>query len=111
MKQLLTTYRRAFKVISLLIVSTFIFAQFATASHVHDHAETDLAPCAVCITTSHNDGDLDIPPPEPSEPLIPSVNHLTQSIISQPLPPFARDDDKAPPPSDIRPSAPRAPPV
>lgn len=100
--------------IGLLIVTAFLFAQFAAASHAHDHghdhAGEDPAPCAVCLTASHNDGDFDIPPPEPVEPRVVILTSYTPLALTGSRPRFKLDNDKAPAPPDIRPSAPRAPP-
>ena len=108
--QILTTYRHIFKAISLLIVTAFLFAQFAAANHTHDHAGEDPAPCAICLTASHNDGDFDIPPSEPVEPRVATLTSYMPLALTEPRPAFKLDNVTAPAPPDIRPSAPRAPP-
>ena len=112
MKLTLMTSHHVIKAIITVIVSVFIFVQIASAahSHSHDHADEEHSPCAVCITAAHSDADFDIPPPKPTEPTIFSVPNSIEIAIAQPLPLVTRNDNKAPPPPDNRPSTPRAPP-
>jgi len=114
LKQIWMTSHRVVKAMILLVVSTFLFAQFASAKHdhSHSHSDSDVGACSICIISAESDIETDVPVPEDVvTPVIFNVPITLKIPISVSAPFFTRDDVKTPPPPDIRPSAPRAPPV
>jgi len=93
-------------------LSAFLFLQFASLSHAHDdtHDTSEPVACAVCIVSSSNDGDIDLPSPEPVEPNEPTLADYAFLPLTETQPRFRLEQEEAPDPPDIRPSAPRAPP-
>jgi len=104
--------QRVIKAICLLIVSAVLFAQFTAVSHAHDVLDHSPEPavCMACIAASQNDGDLDIPPPESTEPSITILISYTPLTLTEPCPLFGYVHETARASPHTRSSAPRAPP-
>lgn len=72
-KLMFFTSKTIVKAISCLIVSAFMFAQVASASHFHSDVDDAPEPsvCVMCLAaTQDDDGDLDIPPSPPPRLLL-----------------------------------------
>ena len=114
MKLMFLTSKTIMKAISLLIVSAFMFAQLAAASHAHgdkDHSPEPSA-CVMCIaSTQDGDGDLDLPPTPPTPFVVPNTLDFDLSVLSDASFTLRRDGLNVAEPPNLRPSAPRAPPV
>lgn len=108
------TSKGIMKAISLLIVSMFLLAQFASASHFHSDVEDAPEPnvCVMCLAaTQDDDGDLDIPPSPPTPFVIPNTLDFDLVDISDATFALCREEINVAEPPNLRPWAPRAPPV
>lgn len=104
------TSNRVIKSIILIIASAFLLAQYASVSHAHSDDDHDLTPCAVCVVSTFDDGDSDNAQPTLIESEAFTIANV-EPVFSADTPRLMREDNSAPPPPDIRPSAPRAPPA
>ena len=114
MNLMFLTSQRIVKVISLLIVSTFLFVQIASGSHVHVEPENSPEPevCAICLApTQDDDEDNDLPPSPPLPFVIPNTLDLHVSFLTNARLVRDRDNVIAPEPPNLRLSAPRASPA
>ena len=114
MNLMLLTSQRIVKVISLLIVSTFLFVQIASASHVHVEPENSPEPevCAICLApTQDDDDDIDLPPSPPLPFVIPNTLDLHVSFLTDARLVRDRHNVSTSEPPNLRLSAPRAPPA
>jgi hypothetical protein len=104
------------KAIGLLIVSAFMFAQSAAASHHHNHDELDHAPepspCVICLAVSPQDYnvDLDVPPKPTSLFMGFEAIDFNFLVLHGSNFMLCRDDVNNVDPPDLRASKPRAPP-
>lgn len=114
MNRMLSTSRRFAKTISTLVVAMFLCIQFASASHIHGHADEGPEPrlCVVCLAATHDDmGDLDIPSPPQNPILVPLEINLAAVLSPQISFSLRRVVGNIPEPPLLRLSAPRAPSV
>lgn len=116
MNLMLLTSQRIVKVISLLIVSTFLFVQIASASHVHVEPENSPEPevCAICLAPTQDDDDdedNDLPPSPPVPFVIPNTLDLHVSFLTDARLVRDRHNVSTSEPPNLRLSAPRAPPA
>ena len=114
MKLMFLTSKTIVKAISCLIVSTFMLVQVVSASHFHSDVDDAPEPsvCVMCLAAAQDDdGDLDIPPSPPTPFDIPNTFDFDLIYISDATFALRRDEVNAALPPNLRPSAPRAPPV
>lgn len=102
------------KVISFLIISVFICVQFAWASHSHEDNDSapEPSPCVMCLAAAEpEEVDFDSPPTPPMPFIVPNTLDFDLTILFDARFTINRDDMKRIEPPNLRPSAPRAPPV
>jgi len=113
-KLMFFTSKTIVKAISCLIVSVFMFAQVVSASHFHSDVDDAPEPsvCVMCLAATQDDaGDLDIPPHPPTPFVIPNTLDFDLAYLPDTTFALRRDDVNVALPPNLRPSAPRAPPV
>lgn len=113
MNLMVLTSQRIVKMISLLIVSTFVFVQIASASHLHAGDENSPEPevCAACLAPTQDDDEVDLTPSHPAPFVIPNTLDFDLTHIADVLTARNHEDVSVPEPPNLRLSAPRAPPV